>query len=294
MPILSHSAQQTVVDHRFRSEAQQWSHIYEQLGLTPDIYRLRRDLTIAAVQDLAFPGARVLEIGCGAGLVSVALAQQGYQVAATDRLDAMVRLTRDRAKSAGVCDRITTRECDAYELPFPAASFDVVLAVGVLPWLDFPEKALLETARVLSHFGRAIITTDNRWSLTTLFDPLCSPLTKPARRLTRVVLQKLKLVARSQKPVLHLHSTSRIDELLLQAGLEKSSGMTIGFGPILFLKHTILPHTLGVRMHAMLQQLADRGAPFIRSSGIEYLVIARKISAPDPQHHLVHTSEDLA
>src|ERR1700687_229027 len=112
MPVLTNFAQQALVDDRFHGEAPQWSHIYEQHGLTPDIYRLRRDLTIAAIQSLASPGARILEIGCGAGLVSVTLAQQGYQVTATDRLDAMIRLTRDRAESVGVFDRVTTRKCD--------------------------------------------------------------------------------------------------------------------------------------------------------------------------------------
>jgi ubiquinone/menaquinone biosynthesis C-methylase UbiE len=295
MPILNNSAQQTLVDDRFHGEAPQWCHIYDQPGLIPDIYRLRRDLTIAAIQRLGFPGARVLEIGCGAGLVSVTLAKQGYQVTATDRLDAMLRLTRDRAESVGVRDCITTRKCDVYELPFPPESFHVVVAVGVLPWLDFPEKALLEIVRVLSHSGRVIVTTDNKWSLTTLFDPLCSPLTRPARRLTRMVLQHFKIVARSQKPVLHLHSPSRIDDLLLGAGLEKSFSTTIGFGPLLFLKHPMLPPPLGVRMHAKLQCLADRGVPFIRSGGIEYLVVARRsMSASAPLHHVVHTRENLA
>ena len=278
---MSNSTQQTRVDERFHSEAQQWSCVYDQPGLIADIYRLRRDRTLAAVQHFGFPGARVLEVGCGAGLISVTLAMQGYQVVATDRLDEMVRLTGDRAKSAGVSGRMTTKQCDVYELPFPAESFDVVLAVGVLPWLRCPGRALLEIARVLSRSGRIIITSDNKWMLTTLFDPLCSPLTKPARCLARWAFEQLKLVARSQKPVLHLYSSRRVDELLSEAGLEKISGTTLGFGPVVFLKHGVLPELFSVRVHGKLQRLADRGAPFVRSTGIEYLVIARK-SIRDP------------
>jgi ubiquinone/menaquinone biosynthesis C-methylase UbiE len=288
---MSDSFQQTLVDERFRSEAQQWSCIYDQPGLIADIYRLRRDRALAALGHFSFPGCRVLEVGCGAGLISVILAKQGYQVVATDRLDVMVRLTRDRAKSAGVSGRITTEKCDVYELPFPAGSFDVVLAVGVLPWLHCPGRALLEIARVLSRSGRVIITSDNKWTLTTLFDPLCSPLTKPARRLARLALEQLKLVARSQKPVLHFYSCRRVDELLSGAGLEKISGTTLGFGPLLFFKRRVLPNGLSVRVHGKLQRLADRGTPFVRSTGIEYLAIARKsIRNPQPLDQPVHAS----
>jgi ubiquinone/menaquinone biosynthesis C-methylase UbiE len=279
---MSHSSQQTLVDERFCSEAQQWSCIYDQTGLTADIYRLRRDHALAAVQHFGFPGARVLEVGCGAGATSVTLAKQGYPVVATDRLDVMVQLTRDRAKSAGVSGRVTTEKCDVYELPFPAGCFDVVLAVGVLPWLRCPERGLLEIARVLSCSGRVIITSDNKWMLTTLFDPLCSPLTKPVRRLARLALEQLQIVARSQKPLLHLYSCRRVDELLSEAGLETIFDTTLGFGPLLFLRHRVLPDALSVRLHGKLQRLADQGAPFVRSIGIEYLAIARK-SIRDPQ-----------
>jgi ubiquinone/menaquinone biosynthesis C-methylase UbiE len=282
---MSDSIQQTLVDERFHSEAQQWSSIYDQP-------RLRRDRALAAVQHFGFPGARVLEVGCGAGLISVTLAKQGYQVVATDRLDVMVRLTRDRAKSAGVSGRIRTEKCDVYELPFPAGSFDVVLAVGVLPWLHCPGRALLEIARVLSRSGRVIITSDNKWTLTTLFDPLSSPLGKPARRLVRLALEQLKLVAHSQKPMLHFYSSRRVDELLSEAGLQKISGTTLGFGPLVFLKYEILPDSFSVRVHEKLQSLADRGTPFVRSTGIEHLAIAQKLIR-DPQFldQPVHATE---
>src|SRR5205085_734473 len=118
------------------------------------------------------------------------------------------------------------------ELPFPAETFDLVIAAGVLPWLEFPELGLLEIARVLSPAGRAILTTDNKWSFTTLLDPLCSPVTRPARRLARRLLQRMKLLPYSQKPTLQFHSIRRMNTLLLRAGLERTLGMTIGFGPV--------------------------------------------------------------
>ena len=270
---------QRLVDARFHNEAFVWSSVYEQHGVTAEIYRLRRDRALAIVEQLGFSEASTLEIGCGAGLLSVALAQRGYRVEATDRLDAMIRLTRDLAVTKGVSDRITVRMCDVHTLPFADDSFDVVIAIGVLPWLHSPEKALREIVRVLRDGGRLVVTADNRWPLTLLFDPLCSPLTEPIRRWARKVLQPLRLLKRRQKPRLHLYSTRQVDELLAKAGLQKIYGTTIGFGPFVFLKCNLLPGTIATYAHARLQRLADRCVPFLRSAGIEYLALAKKQSS---------------
>jgi ubiquinone/menaquinone biosynthesis C-methylase UbiE len=268
--------QQQLVDARFHYEASEWSNIYEQHGVTADIYRLRRDRALAMIEQVGFLDANTLEIGCGAGLLSVALAQRGCRVEATDRLDAMIHLTRDLAGKKGVSDRITARICDAHALPFPDDSFDTAIAVGVLPWLHSPEEALREIARVLRDGGHLVITVDNRWPLTLLFDPFCSPVTEPIRRWARKLLESLGLVKRRQKPRLRPYSTRQLDELLDRAGLQKISGTTIGFGPFVFLKCELMPDSIATYAHTKLQWLADRRVPFIRSTGIEYIALAEK------------------
>ena len=50
--------------------------------------------------------ARILEVGCGAGLITVALAQNGYTVDALDSTTAMLQMTRNDAAHQGVEDRV--------------------------------------------------------------------------------------------------------------------------------------------------------------------------------------------
>jgi len=272
----THAELQRLVDARFRNEAPVWSNIYKESGVTAEIYRLRRDRALAIIEQLGLSEARILEIGCGAGLLAIALARRGYRVEATDRLDAMIRLTSDLAAAEGVSHRMTTRVCDVHELPYPDRSFDVVVALGVLPWLHSPEQALREAARVLSSGGQFIVTTDSRWQLTNLFDPFCSPLTEPMRRWVRTILEALSLVKSRKKPRPKLYSTRRLDQLLARAGLQKVCGSTIGFGPFLFLKRKLIPDSMASRVHAKLQSLADLGVPLLRSAGIEYIAVAKK------------------
>jgi ubiquinone/menaquinone biosynthesis C-methylase UbiE len=274
MPIANtHAELQQLVDTRFHNEVSLWSNIYKKPGVTAEIYRLRRDRALAIIEQLSFSQAFILEIGCGAGLLAVALAQRGYRVEATDRLDAMIRLTSDLAATKDVSDRITVRTCDVHALPYPDRSFDVVVAIGVLPWLHSPEGALREIARVLRDGGQLVVTTDNRWPVTHLFDPLCSPLTEPIRRWARKMLQ-----IRRQKLRPHLYSIRCVDELLARAGFQKIYGTTIGFGPFVFLKCELLPEAIATYAHAKLQWLADRRVWFIRSAGIEYIALAKKRS----------------
>ena len=72
---------------------------------------------------------RALDLGCGEGVYTVYLAQQGFSVVALDFVAAALAAARTRADHAGV--EVELRECDVveYEAPSP---FDVVLDSGCL------------------------------------------------------------------------------------------------------------------------------------------------------------------
>jgi ribosomal protein L11 methylase PrmA len=71
-------------------------------------------------------GARVLDVGCGAGLFTVALAKLGATIVAVDAWSVAVETTRRNAAANGVGDRVDARLVDARSFEVPPV--DIVVA----------------------------------------------------------------------------------------------------------------------------------------------------------------------
>jgi len=100
--------------------------------------------------------AKVLDLGCGAGHASFAVAANVASVVAYDLSADMLMVVANEAKRRGLSN-VATRQGVAEELPFDAASFDVVMTrFSAHHWSDLP-KALAEMKRVLKPNGRMII-----------------------------------------------------------------------------------------------------------------------------------------
>jgi SAM-dependent methyltransferase len=99
-------------------------------------------------------GQRLLDLGCGPGTISVDLARRVAPgpVVGVDRAEPPLREARATAAAAAV-DNVTFAVGDAYQLDFPAGSFDVVHAHQVLQHLSDPVAALVEMRRVCAPGG---------------------------------------------------------------------------------------------------------------------------------------------
>src|SRR5262249_48040128 len=127
----------------------------------PAIYQDRHNTALGWIQDLGLhPGARILEVGCGAGLLTIALARGGYTVDALDSTMTMLQMTRNDAAHHGVQEQIRMHSADVHALPFQAHTFDLVIAIGVIPWLHSERLALREMQRVLKPGGFLLVTAD--------------------------------------------------------------------------------------------------------------------------------------
>ena len=97
-------------------------------------------------------GQTVLDVAAGNGNASLAAARRWCDVVATDYVPALLERARERAAAERLA--IEFREADAEALPFPNASFDVVVSTFGVMFTPDQDRAAAELIRVCRHGGK--------------------------------------------------------------------------------------------------------------------------------------------
>ena len=105
-------------------------------------------------------GWRVLDVGCGTGVMSRALAAEVGRAGRVEGIDpsrAFIGVARRLGRAAGPGSRLAFRVGDGAALPYPDEAFDAVLAVTVLLHVTESERILEEMVRVTRPGGRVAV-----------------------------------------------------------------------------------------------------------------------------------------
>ena len=266
---------------RFGSRAGRWERIYHETSLEGVIHQERQALALRWIDDLGLaPCTPVLDVGCGAGQTAVALGRRGFRVTAIDSSPGMIQAAVSQTAAAGLTDLVEVRQGDAERIDFETGSFGLVIALGVLPFLPSPARALGEFARVTRAGGHVVISSDNRYRINRLLDPRFTPVLSPLVRVVREWRQRRGAGRLGSTIPNTLAGTGKLslrelDGLIAGAGMTRERAASLGFGPFSFMGRVLLQDAAAIRLHRVLQRSADRGMPVVRSVGLQHLLQAR-------------------
>ena len=107
-----------------------------------------------------FAGLRLLDLGCGAGLLSEPLARLGASVTAVDAAERSVAAARAHAGAAGLA--IDYRQAAAEDLVAAGEQFDAVLSLEVVEHVHAPDAFVAAAVALTRPGGALVLSTLNR------------------------------------------------------------------------------------------------------------------------------------
>jgi ubiquinone/menaquinone biosynthesis C-methylase UbiE len=131
--------------------------IYRIMGTTSFVRRLEWRKMLAWLDPQ--PGEKVLDIACGVGELSLAIARRGPAVYGIDVSQAAIDYARGLSRRAGIPCRFEI--AGAERLPYPDGFFDKIVCSSSMEHFSDDSRALREMTRVLKPGGRAVLTVDS-------------------------------------------------------------------------------------------------------------------------------------
>ena len=143
---------------KFGALAQRW---WDPEGPQKALHALNPARLAYVAERINLDGAHVLDVGCGGGLLSEALARAGAQVTAIDLAPDLVKVaTLHRLESGVEVDyRLQSAEALAAEMP---GAFDSITCMEMLEHVPDPQAILAASATLLRPGGRLFVSTLNR------------------------------------------------------------------------------------------------------------------------------------
>ncbi|MBL7478931.1 bifunctional 2-polyprenyl-6-hydroxyphenol methylase/3-demethylubiquinol 3-O-methyltransferase UbiG [Legionella bononiensis] len=141
--------------HKFAQHAKDWWDTEGPLKTLHDINLTRLDFI---TQQINLTGIRVLDVGCGGGILSEAMARKGAEVTGIDAEGEAIKVAGEHARNNGLTVQYKCTPIEDYE----DNHFDVITCMEMLEHVQRPEQVLQHCKRLLKPGGLLFLSTISR------------------------------------------------------------------------------------------------------------------------------------
>ncbi len=144
----------------FDAQAERWETLYRSKAA----FRDRLALFTRELRELVPSGGRVLDVGCGPAVMSLAFSEMGYSVVGVDRAPNMIGCA-NRARQRHRVENAEFLVMDAMKLAFASESFDAVVCSSLVEYIENDEAFLRGLARLVRPGGALLISVPHKASV---------------------------------------------------------------------------------------------------------------------------------
>lgn len=193
----------------FDNTAFKWLEIYKRPQKASDLVLFdRANIAVEFVNAWLASGSKILDVGCGAGIVSMKLAQQGYLLHGVDISRNMVGLCHKSFAETFEKDEPHAFTAGNFlEIDLERESFDGIVALGFLEYQENEIGCVKRFFELLKPKGILVISGPMRWALTEFFG---------MRNIPRILFSGI--FDRHISPFKNYYSLSRLSGLLRESG----------------------------------------------------------------------------
>jgi SAM-dependent methyltransferase len=222
-------------------------------------------------------GRRVLDLGCGTGPIVEYVCSRGALYSGVDVAPRMLEAIATRVARSAYAASVALQIGSSEEIPHSPNSFDVVVAMGLVEYLDDPVRTLQEISRVTKPGGVALVTVPNLHSLHRFLQRHATVVTRLHHRWLR--LRGATVVP--TQPIVHHEFAPRIlDRLFARHGLDRV-GRAFYDHKLVFYPFTRLLPGFAFRVNSRI----ENRVPFFLANG--YIGLYRKSAdetVPESSH----------
>lgn len=255
----------------FSRNANYWKSVYESSPGNTDLFTnvsmlKRKSIVVDMVDRYANNQClSILDVGCGPGVILEAMFALGHNVRGIDLSEDMVREANARLGCSGPAHALCIKG-DIEALPFADESMDVVLCLGVLPYLCEEHNGVSEMSRVLRKGGLAIVVMPNLIKLGNLLDPyyyLCRSWQYLWYHLLGIMSSGSQsadstVFGSNRTFGIRRYTLSQIDRLFKDSRLQKTETEGVEYGPLTFWKIVLLPNEASIRLSELFYRLTHK------------------------------------